>query len=55
MKNFFKIKERPDVGVYVKDLSTVTVSSADELEKIMGLGNKNSNLYLPIDNDLKTY
>lgn len=36
-----EIKERPDVGVYVKDLSSVTVSCADEMDKIMTVGNKN--------------
>uniref|UniRef100_A0A914UXR3 Kinesin motor domain-containing protein n=2 Tax=Plectus sambesii TaxID=2011161 RepID=A0A914UXR3_9BILA len=36
-----EIKERPDVGVYVKDLSSVTVGGADEMDKIMTLGNKN--------------
>lgn len=33
------IKERPDIGVYVKDLSNVTVSSADHMERIMQYGN----------------
>lgn len=33
------IKERPDIGVYVKDLSNVTVSSADHMERIMQFGN----------------
>uniref|UniRef100_A0A915HNH6 Kinesin-like protein n=1 Tax=Romanomermis culicivorax TaxID=13658 RepID=A0A915HNH6_ROMCU len=36
-----EIKERPDVGIYVKDLTSVTVSSADEMDKIMVVGNKN--------------
>lgn len=35
------MKERPDIGVYVKDLSTVTVSSADDMEKLMAVGYKN--------------
>ncbi|VDK86135.1 unnamed protein product [Litomosoides sigmodontis] len=34
-----EIKERPDIGVYVKDLSSVTVSSADHMERIMQYGN----------------
>lgn len=33
------VKERPDIGVYVKDLSSVTVSSADHMERIMQFGN----------------
>ncbi|KAI1717077.1 kinesin motor domain-containing protein [Ditylenchus destructor] len=35
------IKERPDVGVYVKDLSNVTVSSADHMFKLFQYGNAN--------------
>ncbi|EJW87977.1 kinesin-II 85 kDa subunit [Wuchereria bancrofti] len=34
-----EIKERPDIGVYVKDLSSVTVSGADHMERIMHFGN----------------
>ncbi|VDN03941.1 unnamed protein product [Thelazia callipaeda] len=30
-----EIKERPDIGVYVKDLSSITVSGADHMERIM--------------------
>lgn len=37
-----EVKERPDVGVYVKDLLTHVVHNADEMDKIMTLGNKNS-------------
>ena len=37
-----EIKERADVGVYVKDLLSVTVSSADQCMRIMQLGNANS-------------
>lgn len=36
-----EVKERPDVGVYVKDLSAFVVNTADELDRIMTLGNKN--------------
>ncbi|XP_071552253.1 kinesin-like protein KIF3A isoform X3 [Panulirus ornatus] len=36
-----EVKERPDVGVYVKDLLTHVVHNADEMDKIMTLGNKN--------------
>ncbi|ELU08954.1 hypothetical protein CAPTEDRAFT_178367 [Capitella teleta] len=36
-----EVKERPDVGVYVKDLSTFVVNNADDMDHIMTLGNKN--------------
>ena len=36
-----EVKERPDVGVYVKDLLTHVVHNADEMDRIMTLGNKN--------------
>lgn len=36
-----EVKERPDVGVYVKDLSSYVVNNADDLDKTMTLGNKN--------------
>ena len=35
------LQERPGVGVYVKDLSSITVSSADHMERIMKFGNNN--------------
>lgn len=35
------MKERPDVGVYVKDLSSYVMNNADDLDKTMTLGNKN--------------
>uniref|UniRef100_A0A915Q807 Kinesin-like protein n=1 Tax=Setaria digitata TaxID=48799 RepID=A0A915Q807_9BILA len=34
-----EIKERPDIGVYVRDLSSITVSGADHMERIMHFGN----------------
>ena len=37
-----QVKERPDVGVYVKDLSAFVVNNADDMDRIMTLGNKNS-------------
>ena len=40
-----QVKERPDVGVYVKDLSAFVVNNADDMDRIMTLGNKNS-MYL---------
>lgn len=36
-----EVKERPDIGVYVKDLSTVVCQSADDMERIMTVGNRN--------------
>ena len=36
------VKERPDVGIYVKDLSAYIVNNADDMDKIMTIGNKNS-------------
>lgn len=35
-----EIKERPDVGVYIKDLSTYIVNTADDMERIMTTGNR---------------
>ncbi|XP_065829280.1 kinesin-like protein KIF3A isoform X2 [Oscarella lobularis] len=36
-----EVKERPDVGVYVKDLLSFVVKNMDDMEKIMTIGNKN--------------
>lgn len=36
------MKERPDIGVYVKDLSAFSVNNADDMDRIMSIGNKNS-------------
>lgn len=36
-----EVKERADIGVFVKDLSGYVVHNADDLENIMRLGNKN--------------
>ncbi|XP_078481618.1 kinesin-like protein KIF3A [Ciona intestinalis] len=35
------VKERPDIGVFVKDLSMFVVNNADDMDRIMTLGNKN--------------
>lgn len=40
--NKLEVKERPDIGVYVKDLSSYVVNNADDMESIMDLGRKNS-------------
>lgn len=37
-----EIRERVDIGVYVKDLSSFVVKNADEMDKLMSIGNKNS-------------
>ena len=37
-----EVRERSDIGVYVKDLSSFVVKNADEMDKLMGVGNKNS-------------
>jgi len=34
-----EVKERPDVGVYVKDLSAYVVNNADDMDKTMTTGN----------------
>ena len=42
IKKKLQIRERPDVGVYVKDLSSFVVKNADEMDKLMTIGYKNS-------------
>lgn len=39
-----EVKERADIGVYVKDLSGYVVHNADDLDNIMKLGNKKRKL-----------
>lgn len=41
------VRERPDIGVYVKDLSSFVVKNADEMDKLMSIGAKNSNVQWP--------
>ncbi|KAL4655440.1 kinesin-like protein KIF3B isoform X1 [Arapaima gigas] len=36
-----ELKERPDTGVYVKDLSSFVTKSVKEIERVMNLGNQN--------------
>ena len=43
------LQERADVGVYVKNLSSITVSNADHMQKIMEFGNKNRMLEIQIN------
>lgn len=38
------IKERPDVGVCIKELSTFIVNNADDMERIMITGNRRREL-----------
>lgn len=45
--NRLEVKERPDIGVYVKDLSSYVVNNADDMESIMDLGSKNSQFISP--------
>lgn len=37
----FELKEKPEVGVYVKDLSTAVCKSAAEIQHLMNMGNQN--------------
>lgn len=37
-----EVKERADIGVFVKDLNGYDVHNADDLDNIMKLGNKKS-------------
>ncbi|CAJ0939165.1 unnamed protein product [Ranitomeya imitator] len=41
IRNVLNVKERPDVGVYIKDLSGYVVNNADDMDRIMTLGHKN--------------
>jgi hypothetical protein len=36
-----ELKEHPENGVYVKDLSQVVVKNADEIDKLMKMGSSN--------------
>ena len=42
VSNKLEIRERTDIGVYVKDLSLFVVKNADEMDRLMSIGNKNS-------------
>ena len=44
VKKKLEVHVRPDIGVHVKDLSCFVVKNADEMEKLMNIGNKNSEL-----------
>ena len=40
-KHRLELKERPDTGVYVKDLSSFVAKSVREIEHVMSVGNQN--------------
>eukprot|EP01135_Chromosphaera_perkinsii_P006664 Nk52_evm66s554 gene=Nk52_evmTU66s554 len=40
-KKKLSLKEKPDVGVYVKDLSSFVVRNSKEINQVMSVGNKN--------------
>ena len=40
-KRKLELKERPDTGVYVKDLSPFVCKSQSEIEHVMAVGNMN--------------
>ena len=44
VKKKLEVHERADIGVYVKDLACFVVKNADEMDKLMNIGNKNSEL-----------
>ncbi|KAK7821444.1 hypothetical protein U0070_015910 [Myodes glareolus] len=49
-----RVKERPDVGVYIKDLSAYVVNNADDMDRIMTLGHKNPKLWTGSERQAKT-
>lgn len=40
-KRRLELKERTDIGVYVKDLSSFVTKSVDEIQHVMSVGNQN--------------
>lgn len=48
MHYFYQVKERPDIGVYVKDLSAYVMNNADDMDRTMTLGNKNRKYHLTL-------
>ncbi|KAF5399687.1 Kinesin family member 3A [Paragonimus heterotremus] len=42
------VKERPDIGVYVKDLSSFVVHSPNEMDKLMSFGNRNQTTFITL-------
>ncbi len=45
------VKERPDVGVYVKDLSSFVIKDVEEMDKLMAFGNKNRSVGATLMNE----
>lgn len=45
------LKEHPETGVYVKDLSAYVVKSVEEMEKLMDVGNKNRSVGATLMNE----
>ncbi|KAJ3273827.1 Kinesin-like protein kif3b [Terramyces sp. JEL0728] len=50
-KGGLDLKENPDTGVFVKDLTAVVVKSVEELEALMELGNKNRSVGATLMNE----
>ena len=46
-----EIKERPDVGVYVKDQMSIVCHTADDMEKFMTMGNRNRSVGATLMNE----
>ena len=40
-KKYLELKERPDTGVYVKDLQQFVCKSITEIQHVMHVGNQN--------------
>lgn len=41
--HFLELKENKDREVYVKDLTSIVVIDAEDMDRVMKTGNKNSN------------
>jgi hypothetical protein len=41
-----ELKERPDTGIYVKDLSSFVTKNITEIEHVMSVGNQNRSVGL---------
>ena len=50
-KSGLDLKENPDTGVYVKDLSAYVVKSVEEMEQLMDVGNKNRSVGATLMNE----
>ena len=45
------LKEGKDVGVYVKDLQSIVIKEAEEMDKLMAFGNKNRSVGATLMNE----